>query len=75
MGVVTPPYAGVYRYCAHQDGLQLGGCTLGLTHEHLLGDVLPPLHAVQTVVCVTHQHGPAQELGESLHQTTGGRLE
>lgn len=47
----------------NQDGLHVIQGGPGLVHEHLLGDVFPPLCPVQFVVCVTIQGGPAQELG------------
>lgn len=53
-----------------QNGLHLIFGASGLVHEHLLGDVLPPLHAVQLVMGVADQHRPAQELCQGLVQTT-----
>ncbi len=54
----------------YQNGLQLIFGASGLVHEHLLGDVLPPLHAVQPVIGVAVQHRPTQELCQGLVQTT-----
>lgn len=56
-----------------QNGLHLVFGASGLVHEHLLGDVLPPLHAVQPVIGVAVQHRPAQELRQGLAQTARGR--
>lgn len=53
---------------ANQNGLQLIRGTSGLVHEHLLGDILPPLHTVQLVIGVTVQHWPAEELCQGLVQ-------
>lgn len=58
---------------ANQNGLQLIRGTSGLVHEHLLGDILPPLHTVQLVIGVTVQHWPAEELCQGLVQTTRSR--
>lgn len=58
-----------------QNGLQLGFGALGLVHEHLLGDLFPPLHTVQPVVGVAVQHGPAQELSQGLVPAMGRRNE
>lgn len=58
---------------ANQNGLHLCRGTFGLVHEHLLGDVFPPLHAVQLVIGVTVQHWPPKELRQGLVQTARSR--